>query len=163
MDLIPRCLFVFRFRVDSIGGHEADLLFKHIRVLGFRKRMPSLKKKRKIQSILRYGETGLDFAFWYARRDSNPQPSEPESDALSVEPLALTGRYYITRRGKSNPEKWKQGKRKPTACLCRCFRDSPSASIDFSSNLHTLLLQIAKNGTAFRRPASMVTYFLSSI
>ena len=22
-------------------------------------------------------------AFWYARRDSNPQPSEPESDALS--------------------------------------------------------------------------------
>lgn len=26
--------------------------------------------------------------FWYARRDSNPQPSEPESDALSIEPLA---------------------------------------------------------------------------
>lgn len=25
---------------------------------------------------------------WYARRDSNPQPSEPESDALSIEPLA---------------------------------------------------------------------------
>ncbi len=24
----------------------------------------------------------------HARRDSNPQPSEPESDALSVEPLA---------------------------------------------------------------------------
>ena len=24
----------------------------------------------------------------YARRDSNPQPSEPESDALSIEPLA---------------------------------------------------------------------------
>ena len=28
-------------------------------------------------------------AGWYARRDSNPQPSEPESDALSIEPLAL--------------------------------------------------------------------------
>ena len=26
---------------------------------------------------------------WHARRDSNPQPSEPESDALSIEPLAL--------------------------------------------------------------------------
>ena len=26
----------------------------------------------------------------YARRDSNPQPSEPESDALSIEPLAHT-------------------------------------------------------------------------
>ena len=25
---------------------------------------------------------------WHARRDSNPQPSEPESDALSIEPLA---------------------------------------------------------------------------
>ena len=25
---------------------------------------------------------------WYAGRDSNPQPSEPESDALSIEPLA---------------------------------------------------------------------------
>lgn len=27
---------------------------------------------------------------WYAGRDSNPQPSEPESDALSIEPLAHT-------------------------------------------------------------------------
>ena len=26
---------------------------------------------------------------WHARRDSNPQPSEPESDALSIEPRAL--------------------------------------------------------------------------
>ena len=25
---------------------------------------------------------------WHARRDSNPHPSEPESDALSIEPLA---------------------------------------------------------------------------
>ena len=27
-------------------------------------------------------------SFWYAGRDSNPQPSEPESDALSIEPPA---------------------------------------------------------------------------
>lgn len=27
---------------------------------------------------------------WYAGRDSNPQPSEPESDALSIEPPART-------------------------------------------------------------------------
>lgn len=27
---------------------------------------------------------------WYAGRDSNPQPSEPESDALSIEPPAHT-------------------------------------------------------------------------
>ena len=26
---------------------------------------------------------------WHAGRDSNPQPSEPESDALSIEPPAL--------------------------------------------------------------------------
>ncbi len=26
------------------------------------------------------------FLFWYTGRDSNPQPSEPESDALSIEP-----------------------------------------------------------------------------
>ncbi len=25
-------------------------------------------------------------SFWYTGRDSNPQPSEPESDALSIEP-----------------------------------------------------------------------------
>ena len=24
--------------------------------------------------------------YWYTGRDSNPQPSEPESDALSIEP-----------------------------------------------------------------------------
>ena len=29
-------------------------------------------------------------ASWHAGRDSNPQPSEPESDALSIEPPALT-------------------------------------------------------------------------
>lgn len=32
---------------------------------------------------------------WYARRDSNPQPSEPESDALSIEPLARFKRVII--------------------------------------------------------------------
>ena len=26
------------------------------------------------------------WSFWYTGRDSNPQPSEPESDALSIEP-----------------------------------------------------------------------------
>ena len=34
--------------------------------------------------------------FWYAGRDSNPQPSEPESDALSIEPPAhlILPMYY---------------------------------------------------------------------
>ena len=34
------------------------------------------------QKKMRLVETSRIF-FWYARRDSNPQPSEPESDALS--------------------------------------------------------------------------------
>ena len=29
---------------------------------------------------------GILFFIWYTGRDSNPQPSEPESDALSIEP-----------------------------------------------------------------------------
>ena len=29
---------------------------------------------------------GILFFVWYTGRDSNPQPSEPESDALSIEP-----------------------------------------------------------------------------
>ena len=29
-----------------------------------------------------------DVLLWHARRDSNPQPSEPESDALSITLLA---------------------------------------------------------------------------
>lgn len=33
-------------------------------------------------------DTQTDVLLWHARRDSNPQPSEPESDALSIEPLA---------------------------------------------------------------------------
>ena len=35
-----------------------------------------------------------DVLLWHARRDSNPQPSEPESDALSIEPLAHRFAYY---------------------------------------------------------------------
>ena len=31
---------------------------------------------------------GILFFIWHAGRDSNPQPSEPESDALSIEPPA---------------------------------------------------------------------------
>ncbi len=31
-------------------------------------------------------EQKLSLIFWYTGRDSNPQPSEPESDALSIEP-----------------------------------------------------------------------------
>ncbi len=34
------------------------------------------------------GRPKPSFYFWYAGRDSNPQPSEPESDALSIEPPA---------------------------------------------------------------------------
>ena len=29
---------------------------------------------------------GISSFIWYTGRDSNPQPSEPESDALSIEP-----------------------------------------------------------------------------
>ena len=32
------------------------------------------------------GRLSPPFIFWYTGRDSNPQPSEPESDALSIEP-----------------------------------------------------------------------------
>ncbi len=42
--------------------------------------LPSIKQN--------LGYTEVYPRFWYARRDSNPQPSEPESDALSIEPLA---------------------------------------------------------------------------
>ena len=31
-------------------------------------------------------QTGILSFIWYTGRDSNPQPSEPESDALSIEP-----------------------------------------------------------------------------
>ena len=32
--------------------------------------------------------------YWYTGRDSNPQPSEPESDALSIEPPVHLPSYY---------------------------------------------------------------------
>ena len=39
---------------------------------------------------------GIPLFIWYAGRDSNPQPSEPESDALSIEPPAhLLESLYI--------------------------------------------------------------------
>ena len=45
---------------------------------------------------------------WYTGRDSNPQPSEPESDALSIEPPVhiLQPSYYskiilVCKEGKS--------------------------------------------------------------
>ena len=48
---------------------------------GFRSSSPfSAQQKR--------GEAYASPLFWYAGRDSNPQPSEPESDALSIEPPA---------------------------------------------------------------------------
>ena len=31
---------------------------------------------------------------WHTGRDSNPQPSEPESDALSIEPPVRLPKYY---------------------------------------------------------------------
>ena len=38
-------------------------------------------------SVLKNADTHLGIRiFWYTGRDSNPQPSEPESDALSIEP-----------------------------------------------------------------------------
>ena len=38
-------------------------------------------------SMFSYPEAGNGYLlFWYTGRDSNPQPSEPESDALSIEP-----------------------------------------------------------------------------
>ena len=47
-------------------------------------RVPASRCKRK-----RRGEFFIhSVLYWYAGRDSNPQPSEPESDALSIEPPA---------------------------------------------------------------------------
>ena len=40
---------------------------------------------------------GILSFIWYTGRDSNPQPSEPESDALSIEPpvhLSSQPSYY---------------------------------------------------------------------
>ena len=41
---------------------------------------PKAKQKWEITNVIS--------PFWHAGRDSNPQPSEPESDALSIEPPA---------------------------------------------------------------------------
>ena len=42
---------------------------------------------------------------WYTRRDSNPQPSEPESDALSIEPLVhslvIITKQFLFVKGKT--------------------------------------------------------------
>ena len=35
------------------------------------------------------------WSFWYTGRDSNPQPSEPESDALSIEPPVHCLKAYV--------------------------------------------------------------------
>ena len=43
---------------------------------------PSRPEGEKIRGRLKC----LPLIFWYTGRDSNPQPSEPESDALSIEP-----------------------------------------------------------------------------
>ena len=37
---------------------------------------------------------GILCFLWYTGRDSNPQPSEPESDALSIEPPVHVPVYY---------------------------------------------------------------------
>ncbi len=53
--------------------------------------LPSLRSGRPFESFFRRTkkEDALRHPlFWYAGRDSNPQPSEPESDALSIEPPA---------------------------------------------------------------------------
>ena len=62
-----------RSRQAGIEQQSTGLLHKNLRVL-FR----HTKKEAPAWVPL----------FWYAGRDSNPQPSEPESDALSIEPPA---------------------------------------------------------------------------
>ena len=47
-------------------------------------RVPSHEVRNKREDTL----MGILSFIWYAGRDSNPQPSEPESDALSIEPPA---------------------------------------------------------------------------
>ena len=49
----------------------------------------SLRCRRPFESRPEYQKTRYPdgyLVFWYTGRDSNPQPSEPESDALSIEP-----------------------------------------------------------------------------
>lgn len=49
-------------------------------------------------------DTQTDVLLWHARRDSNPQPSEPESDALSITLLArvLFDCQIIIAKGRGN-------------------------------------------------------------
>ena len=51
--------------------------------------LPRLWQGRPFESLPEYQKTRYPdgyLVFWYTGRDSNPQPSEPESDALSIEP-----------------------------------------------------------------------------
>ena len=51
--------------------------------------LPCLRQGRPFESRPKYQKRETPNGvprFWYAGRDSNPQPSEPESDALSIEP-----------------------------------------------------------------------------
>ena len=53
--------------------------------------LPCLRQGRPFESLPAYQKRVIPNGitrFWYAGRDSNPQPSEPESDALSIEPPA---------------------------------------------------------------------------
>ena len=64
----------YRSRRAGIGQQSTGLLHFIVRV------PPNILKKPDTQMGI--------WLFWYAGRDSNPQPSEPESDALSIEPPA---------------------------------------------------------------------------
>ena len=60
-----------------------------------------LKRKSSVQN----GQIRYEHSIWYTGRDSNPQPSEPESDALSIEPPVhllysldiITGFYWFVK------------------------------------------------------------------
>lgn len=55
---------------------------------------------------------------WYAGRDSNPQPSEPESDALSIEPPARTDfSLFIIARFLPFVKSFFAGQQKTPRCL----------------------------------------------
>ena len=61
-----------RFRRAGIEQGSAGALHLIVRVL-----LPVKQKEEMAKAIS---------SFWYTGRDSNPQPSEPESDALTIEP-----------------------------------------------------------------------------
>ena len=75
----PVCALVTPFRVPSRAKHE------------IKEEIP----------------LGISSFIWYTGRDSNPQPSEPESDALSIEPpvhllysLLIIARFFSFVKGK---------------------------------------------------------------